>query len=74
MTRVRGTRRLCGSEPNRLRAIGQPVTHPLYGTESKLFLNGTKEAPAFGRPDLDMTPPRRVRGNTRRGGEPCGLS
>ncbi|GGZ52024.1 hypothetical protein GCM10010308_61880 [Streptomyces vinaceusdrappus] len=43
--RVRGPRRLCGSEPNRLRAIGQPIAHPLDRTESKLFPNGTKTFP-----------------------------
>src|SRR3954468_18995706 len=29
-------------EPNRLRAIGHPLAHPLGRTESKLFPNGTK--------------------------------
>ncbi|GGP47348.1 hypothetical protein GCM10010247_19590 [Streptomyces calvus] len=42
VTRWAGPRWLCETEPNRLRAIGQPVARPMDRTESKLFPNGTK--------------------------------
>ncbi|GGT26103.1 hypothetical protein GCM10010254_53170 [Streptomyces chromofuscus] len=48
VTRFSRTAAALRDEPNRLRAIGQPVAHLMDGTESKLFPNGTKTGSQVG--------------------------